>query len=100
MVSLYDASREDITTLLEDQPAFRIKQVWEGMYQQFIEPAQMLTLPVALRNKLNEHFPPALNLTTISVSDKGDTTKFLWSLADGGHPRHSQHRLGPAVRRP
>ncbi|HAG67611.1 MAG TPA: 23S rRNA (adenine(2503)-C(2))-methyltransferase RlmN, partial [Acidimicrobium sp.] len=86
MVSLYDASREDITTLLEDQPAFRIKQVWEGLYQQFIEPAQMLTLPVALRNKLNEHFPPALNLTTISVSDKGDTTKFLWSLADGGHP--------------
>lgn len=70
MVSLYDASREDITTLLEGQPAFRMKQVWEGLYQQFIEPAQMLTLPVALRNKLNEQFPPALNLTTLSVSDK------------------------------
>ena len=55
MVSLYDASREDITTLLEGQPAFRIKQVWEGLYQQFVEPAQMLTLPVALRNKLNEY---------------------------------------------
>ena len=86
MVSLYDASREDITTLLEGQPAFRIKQVWEGLYQQFVEPAQMLTLPVALRNKLNEQFPPALNLTSTSVSNKGDTTKFLWSLADGGHP--------------
>ena len=86
MTSLYDASREDIAGLLSGQPAFRLKQVWEGLYTQFAEPSQILTLPGAVREELTKGFPNSLNLTTASVSDKGDTIKFLWSLADGGHP--------------
>jgi 23S rRNA (adenine2503-C2)-methyltransferase len=30
--------------------------------------------------------PTALNSVTTSISDKGDTVKFLWSLVNGGHP--------------
>ena len=86
MTSLYDATREDIAGLLSGQPAFRLKQVWEGLYTQFAEPSQILTLPGAVREVLATGFPNSLHLTTASVSDKGDTIKFLWSLADGGHP--------------
>jgi 23S rRNA (adenine2503-C2)-methyltransferase len=39
-----------------------------------------------VREELATGFPNSLHLTTASVSDKGDTIKFLWSLADGGHP--------------
>ena len=83
MTSLYDATREDIAGLLSGQPAFRLKQVWEGLYTQFAEPSQILTLPGAVREELSLGFPNSLNLTTASVSDKGDTIKFLWRLHDG-----------------
>ena len=43
----------------------------------------------ALRERLETELPPALDLATTSVSDKGDTTKFLWTLRDGGHPMES-----------
>ena len=78
MTSLYDATREDIAGLLSGQPAFRLKQVWEGLYTQFAEPSQILTLPGAVREELAHGFPNSLNLTTASVSDKDDTIKFLW----------------------
>lgn len=86
MTSLYDATREDIEVLLEDQPAFRITQIWAGLYKQLLEPEKILTLPAALRAQMNEMLPTALNSVTTSISDKGDTVKFLWSLVNGGHP--------------
>ena len=86
MTSLYDATREDIEVLLEDQPAFRITQIWDGLYKQLLEPEKILTLPVALRTQMTEMLPTALNSVTTSISDKGDTVKFLWSLVNGGHP--------------
>ena len=86
MTSLYDATREDIEVLLEDQPAFRITQIWDGLYKQLLEPEKILTLPAALRIQMTEMLPTALNSVTTSISDKGDTVKFLWSLVNGGHP--------------
>jgi 23S rRNA (adenine2503-C2)-methyltransferase len=86
MTSLYDATREDIEVLLEDQPAFRITQIWDGLYKQLLEPEKILTLPAALRTQMTEMLPTALNSVTTSISDKGDTVKFLWSLVNGGHP--------------
>jgi len=86
MAGLYDASRDDIATLLAGEPAFRIKQVWEGLYTHLLEPDEILTLPKALRARLTEALPSALALTKVSLSDNGDTVKFLWALANGGHP--------------
>lgn len=86
MPSLYDATREDFAALLEGQPNYRLKQVWDGLYRQFAEPAQLLTMPVALRAAITDNFAPALMPVTQQVSDKGDTVKFLWNLANGGHP--------------
>ena len=73
MTSLYDATREDIEVLLEDQPAFRITQIWDGLYKQLLEPEKILTLPAALRTQMTEMLPTALNSVTTSISDKGDT---------------------------
>ena len=89
MASLFDVTRDELAGLLHDQPPFRLKQVWEGLYSNLQEPASILTLPAALREKLETELPPALDLATTSVSDKGDTTKFLWTLRDGGHPIES-----------
>lgn len=86
MPSLYDASREDFAALLEGQPSYRLKQVWDGLYQQLAEPSQLLTMPVGLRNAITDNFAAALIPVTQQVSDKGDTVKFLWNLANGGHP--------------
>ncbi len=86
MPSLYDATREDFAQFLAGEPGYRLKQVWDGLYQQLAEPSQLLTIPAALRATITENFPPALFVVTQQVSDKGDTVKFLWNLANGGHP--------------
>ncbi len=46
-------------------------------------PADITNLPKALRARLDAELPLALDLVTESVSDRGDTVKFLWEL-DGG----------------
>ncbi len=46
-------------------------------------PDEMTNLPKALRTRLHDALPTALDEVTRSVSDDGDTVKWLWSL-DGG----------------
>ena len=86
MASLFDVTRDDLATLLDGEPAFRLTQLWDGLYANLQEPDDILTLPKALRERLSTSLPSALELTTTSISDSGDTVKFLWSLRDGGHP--------------
>jgi len=79
----YDVSREDLAVLLAGAPGYRVDQVWSGLYEQFTEPVDWTNLPKAMREELTEQLPRALTLVTESVSDNGDTVKFLWEL-DGG----------------
>ncbi|NDE71877.1 MAG: 23S rRNA (adenine(2503)-C(2))-methyltransferase RlmN, partial [Actinobacteria bacterium] len=60
IVSLFDVTRDELAELLHDQPPFRLKQVWEGLYSNLQEPSQILTLPGALRERLDSELPPAL----------------------------------------
>jgi 23S rRNA (adenine2503-C2)-methyltransferase len=69
--------------LLDGEPRYRVDQVWQGLYRQAVDPDDMTTLPRALRTRLNDVLPPALELLTESISDAGDTVKWLWGLADG-----------------
>ena len=84
--SLYDATREDFAQLLVGEPSYRLNQVWDGLYKQLAEPSQLSAMPLALRNAIRDNFAPALIPVTQQTSDKGDTVKFLWNLANGGHP--------------
>ena len=81
----YDASREDVAAILGDAPKYRLDQVWRGLYTEFQEPLEITTISKDLRTRLDEALPSSLAPITSSVSYRGDTTKFLWQLKNGGH---------------
>jgi 23S rRNA (adenine2503-C2)-methyltransferase len=57
--------------------------VWDGLYRRLAEPEELTDLPMALRHRLVEDLPPALEQVTESRSDRGETVKYLWRLGDG-----------------
>jgi len=81
--SRYSLSRDDLSAILADQPRFRVDQVWKGLYDELAIPTEMTNLPKDLRTRLDTALPLALAAVTETVSDRGDTIKFLWEL-DGG----------------
>jgi 23S rRNA (adenine2503-C2)-methyltransferase len=90
----YGVSREELTTVLADQPRYRLDQVWSGLYEQLTTPAEMTALPKALRDRLEQALPLALTQEVRRVSDGGDTVKYLWRLHDG-HPIETVLMLYP-----
>ena len=83
MPTRYDATREDLAELLAGQPRFRVDQVLHGLYDDLASPAELTTLPKALREQLEAALPPALRIATEKSADDGETTKWVFSLADG-----------------
>lgn len=83
--SRYDLSQDDLEALLASEPRYRVAQVWGGMYERLAEPADLTTLPKALRTRLaNEaSLQPALELQTEVATPDGHTVKWLWRLHDG-----------------
>jgi len=79
----YDVTRDELADLLADQPGYRVRQVWDGMYRRALRPAEMTDLPLPLRQRLEEALPPALVEADRQLADGGDTVKWVWSLADG-----------------
>jgi 23S rRNA (adenine2503-C2)-methyltransferase len=79
----YDVDRDQLATLLVDEPRYRVDQVWQGLYGQLADPADITNLPASLRDRLGTELPGALTETAESMSDDGDTVKWLWTLADG-----------------
>ncbi len=85
MASRYQAGPDVIADLLADQPPYRALQVWDGLYRRLLDPLDITDLPMALRHRLDEHLPPSLQPAAETVSDGGDTVKWLWRLHDGAH---------------
>lgn len=83
MTSLYTPDRAELAALLEGEPRYRLDQVWDGLYAQLAPPAEITALPKALREKVEVALPHALTQVVRSVSDSGDTVKYLWELHDG-----------------
>ncbi len=83
MATRYGVDRDELTAMLADEPPYRVEQVWRGLYEQLAAPADMTNLPRSLRARLEAELPPALTAVTESVSDRGDTVKFLWGLTGG-----------------
>jgi 23S rRNA (adenine2503-C2)-methyltransferase len=79
----YDLSRPQLDLLLDDQPAYRARQVWDGLHGRVLHPDEMTDLPAPLRLRLREALPPALQETSRRSADDGQTVKWLWSLHDG-----------------
>jgi 23S rRNA (adenine2503-C2)-methyltransferase len=81
----YDVSRDELATLLAGQPAYRLDQIWEGIHKQGGELDDLSNVPKALRQRLADQLPLGLTPATESVSDGGETVKWLWKLHDGHH---------------
>ena len=80
MSTRYDLTREELAGVLDGEPRYRLDQLWAGLYTQLADPADITNLPKALRSRLDAELPLALTPVTESVSDRGDTVKFLWEL--------------------
>ena len=81
--SLGDLSRGELGELLEGEPAYRVDQVWDGLYRQRRPLSEITNVPKSLRRAIGELLPPALTLVRTQSADRGTTTKHLWSLRDG-----------------
>lgn len=79
----YDVDRAELADLLDGEPSYRIDQIWRGLYEDRIAPEDITTIPKSLRSRLASELPPALEPVTESVSDDGETVKWLWQLEDG-----------------
>ncbi|MEB2334922.1 MAG: 23S rRNA (adenine(2503)-C(2))-methyltransferase RlmN [Anaerolineaceae bacterium] len=83
---IYDLDLESITNLLQEwnEPAYRAKQIWQGLYQHLYDsPEQFTNLSKSLREKLAENatFAPFKVKTYLDSSD-GFTRKTLLELPD------------------
>ncbi|HEX5945522.1 MAG TPA: 23S rRNA (adenine(2503)-C(2))-methyltransferase RlmN [Acidimicrobiales bacterium] len=83
MPSRYDLDRDALAELLDGEPRYRVDQVWDGLHRQLAEPAELTTLPKALRARLDAELPAALTPVAESTDRHGDTVKWLFEL-DGG----------------
>jgi len=86
ITTLYQPTRDEIASILEGEPRYRLDQLWSGLYTQFQHPADITTLPAALRTRISNEIPESLIEVTRSTSKDGDTVKFLWNLLEGNHP--------------
>lgn len=83
---IYDLDLYSLTNLLQEwnEPSYRAKQIWQGLYQHFYNsPEQFTNLPKSLREKLAEHvtfFP--FKVKVYQDSSDGTTRKTLFELPD------------------
>ncbi len=84
---VYELPLPELTYLLESwgEPAYRAKQIWQGLYQNFWHaPEQFTNLPTSLRDRLGQalRFDAITPSKTLTSSD-GKTVKTLFALLDG-----------------
>ncbi len=87
MKLIYDLDLPELTELLAswNEPAYRAKQIWQGLYQLFWNtPEEFTSLPKALRENLAENlvFSTLTPISQLASSDK-QTIKTLFQLQDG-----------------
>jgi len=82
MPAPYDVTRDELAQLLESEPAYRVRQVWDGLHVRAQRPGELTELPATLRSALEAALPPALHELSRQSADDGQTTKWLWALSD------------------
>ncbi|MDP2777155.1 MAG: 23S rRNA (adenine(2503)-C(2))-methyltransferase RlmN [Anaerolineales bacterium] len=87
MKLIYDLTYSELANLLKewDEPAFRAKQIWQGLYQHlYNSPEQFTNLSKSLRQRMAENltFMPFTVKVNQDSSD-GHTRKTLFELPDG-----------------
>jgi 23S rRNA (adenine2503-C2)-methyltransferase len=81
----YAARHSELEALVAtlDEPAYRARQLYEGLYEQR-RPLEALTnIPKALLGRLADELPLAFTIDTLQLADEDTTAKWLWRAADG-----------------
>jgi len=74
----------DLQAVLEGQPAFRARQIYEAVYRQRVSDlVQITALPVSLRNELASKFPLGLPKVAAEYKSTDGTRRYLLGLEDG-----------------
>ncbi|NCG24756.1 MAG: 23S rRNA (adenine(2503)-C(2))-methyltransferase RlmN [Actinobacteria bacterium] len=79
----FDPTREEFAELLHGEPRYRLDQAWTGLHERGDKIDNLTNLPKALRQRIDEELPLGLTPEEESVSDDGETVKWLWRLHDG-----------------
>lgn len=84
---IYDLDLPALTDLLKGwgQPAYRARQIWQGLYQNFWnKPEEFSNLPKALRERLAAELDFEILTPTLKMDSRdGQTRKTLFRLPDG-----------------
>ena len=84
---IYELDLPSLVNLLSEwgEPAYRGKQIWQGLYQHLYNSSEQFTaLPKSLREKLSENFSFSnFRIKTYIDSSDGFTRKTLFELPDG-----------------
>ena len=83
MTSPYELTREELAGRLPGEPAYRVDQVWHGLWREGVGVGEITTIPRTLRERLAGEFSPALKVAHEVSSDLGSTRKWVFALADG-----------------
>jgi len=81
----FDTNREEFAALLGGEPRYRLDQAWTGLHERGDRTDDLTNLPKALRARIDEQLPLGLTPVEESISDNGETVKWLWQLHDGHH---------------
>ncbi|MDH4363874.1 MAG: 23S rRNA (adenine(2503)-C(2))-methyltransferase RlmN [Acidimicrobiia bacterium] len=73
---------EEWRELLAGEPAYRARQVWQGLYDRGLAPSELSSLPAALRRRLDEAVRPSLRLEREQRDPVDGTVKWLWRTDD------------------
>jgi 23S rRNA (adenine2503-C2)-methyltransferase len=83
VTSLFEMTRDELALELEGEPAYRVDQVWRGLWVEGRPLEAITTIPTRLREQLSDRHRPALRVLEDVTSDRGATRKWLFEL-DGG----------------
>jgi 23S rRNA (adenine2503-C2)-methyltransferase len=83
VASIYEYSKEELTSYLSGEPAYRLEQLWHGLWSDALSLEEITTIPKSLRADLRQHFPESLRVVNDVESDHGATRKWVFALEDG-----------------
>jgi 23S rRNA (adenine2503-C2)-methyltransferase len=86
-VTVYDRSLEELTAILQGwgEPAFRARQVYAQLWKRAATFDEMTDVAPALRQRLADALPHAVEVIDERTADRGATRKSLLRLGEAGH---------------